>query len=415
MTEDIKRRDFLKNISTAGLLGLMPAAAFAVPAAEALPGADAPEGLPEGPNTFLTAPYLQHLSVDSVNIMWINSRRSFNWVELYEEGKPPRKFFSEKNGLIQANNRINNIPLEGLKPGTPYQYKVVSTEITVFKPYSITFGETIEQGPFEFKTLSGEEKEVRFAVFNDLHERPQNISELLGKLAPEKDYDFVVYNGDSFNWVDDEPMIIKNLLEPSASLFASSTPFIMVQGNHEPRGKYARQMFDYFNYPGGNCYFAFSQGPVRFVVLDSGEDKEDSSEEYSGLVSYDRYREKQARWLEKEIESREFKKAAFRVALIHISPWHSGDWHGTLHCRKVFGPLMNKGKFDLQLSGHTHRYKTHDANEDHHFPIMIGGGPGFEGRGVRTLIKGRAGNEELHVQMLLDDGSIAGEYRLTQR
>ncbi|HYH56053.1 MAG TPA: metallophosphoesterase [Anseongella sp.] len=357
------------------------------------------------------------MSTDSVNVMWINSRNSFNWVELYEEGRPAKKFFLEKNGLIQANNRVNNIAIPGLEPGATYSYSVVSTEIKVFAPYNITFGETIEKGPFPFRTLSGKEEEVRFAVFNDMHEQPQNISELLGKLAPQKDYDFVVYNGDTFNWVDDEQMIIKNLLAPSAGLFGSSTPFVMVQGNHEPRGKYARQMFDYFNYPEGNCYFAFTQGPVRFVVLDSGEDKEDAAGEYFGLVAFDNYRLKQAKWLEKEIESREFKNAAFRVAFIHISPWHSGDWHGTLHCREVFGPLLNKGKFDLQLSGHTHRYKTHDADEDHHFPIMIGGGPGFAGRGggARTLIKGRASRQELHVQMLLDDGTVAGEYDLRRR
>src|SRR5690606_40943005 len=65
---------------------------------------------------------------------------------------------------------------------------------------------------------------------------------------------------------------------------------------------------------------------------------------------FDQYREKQREWLKREIESPEFKSAAFRVVLIHISPWHSGDWHGTLHCREMFGPLLNQGKVNLQRS-----------------------------------------------------------------
>ena len=43
------------------------------------------------------------------------------------------------------------------------------------------------------------------------------------------------------------------------------------------------------------------------------------------------------------------KKPPFRVVLIHISPYHSGDWHGTMHCREVFGPMLNKAKIDFRF------------------------------------------------------------------
>ncbi len=122
---------------------------------------------------------------------------------------------------------------------------------------------------------------------------------------------------------------------------------------------------------------------MRFVVLDSGEDKMDDSVEYGGLSAFDRYREVQKNGWKKRWNLRNSKGGFPRTADPHI-PYHSGDWHGTLHCRTQFGPVLNKAKIDLQISGHTHRYMTHEPDADHNWPIVIGGGP-LEGK--RTLIK----------------------------
>lgn len=400
----LKRRAFLGNLSKAGLLSCLPISQIKAITKE-----------PRETNAFLTLPYLQNMTPDAVSFMWVTSQKSLNWVELGEPGGEKKKLQSARNGLVQAYNRINKIRATDLKPGTTYEYTVFSKEIQVFEPYKVVYGATIRQGPFTFTTPAEKPDEVSLVVFNDMHNHPNNITELMGKLAKEDEYDFVVFNGDSFNWVDGEEPIIKDLLTPAGKAFSTKRPFLMVQGNHEPRGNYAREMFDYFDYPGDSCYYAFTQGPVRFVVMDSGEDKDDTSVEYSGLVSFDDYRRKQAEWLEKEIHSKEFKQAAFRVVFIHIPVWHSGDWHGTMHCRELFNPLFNKGKIDIAISGHTHRYKTWDADpKTHNYPMVIGGGPGFVGRGggTRTIIKLHATKKHLSLKMLIDDGTVVGSYDL---
>ncbi|EOR93490.1 putative purple acid phosphatase [Arcticibacter svalbardensis MN12-7] len=406
--DHLKRRTFIEHVSKAGLFMFLPFST--TPQNEPKGASESTKG-----NSFLVEPYLQNMTSDGITIMWINTNSSVNWVEIVQPGKSNQTIYQEKNGLRAANNRITKVRIDGLLQGTTYQYYVVSKEIEVFDPYKIIYGETIRKGPFTFKTLSKETDEVSFVVLNDLHDHPENITELMGKLSKKGDYDFVVFNGDAFNWVDGEDQIVKDLLAPSNTVFSTNYPFLMVQGNHEPRGKFARQMFDYFDYPSDSCYYAFSQGPVRFIIMDSGEDKADDHIEYSGLVSFDKYREKQARWLEKEIQSKEFKDATFRVVFIHIPVFHSGDGHGTLHCRELFNPLFNKGKIDLSISGHTHRYGTFDADpKTHNYPIVIGGGPGFAGKGggTRTIIKVKATEKTLALQMLIDDGTVVGEYNL---
>ncbi|GAA4470198.1 metallophosphoesterase [Nibrella saemangeumensis] len=394
-------------MSRLGTLSLLPASTALADTA--------PAETVEEKNHFVVGPYLQNIAANEVTIMWLTHKNSFSWVEYGAGTYTSKREFGYTNGLIEANNRINKITLSNLKPGTPHKYRIVSTEVLGYKGSKVEFGETITSPMYEFKTPADNEEEFKMVIFNDIHDRPQIIPQLLyrhGYTGNKRDYDFVVFNGDCFDHVSDERQMVDHLIKPTVDIFATELPFILIQGNHECRGSFSRHIPAYYAYPEGKYYYAFTRGPVRFVILDSGEDKTDNSVEYGGLSAFDRYRETQKKWLEKEIESSEFKKAAFRVVLIHISPYHSGDWHGPMHCQEVFGPLLNKGRIDLQISGHTHRYKTHDPDASHNYPIVIGGGP-LEGN--RTLIKLHATTKELNLKMIRDDGEVVGKYTLPRK
>jgi hypothetical protein len=396
------RRSFLEKMSQIGALSLLPVSATLAATVEEK-------------NRFEAGPYLQNIGTHEVTIMWITHKYCFSWVEYGAGTYTSKREFGYNNGLIEANNRINKITLTDLKPGADHKYKIVSTEILGYKGSKVEFGETISSPLYGFKTPAENEEEFKMVVFNDIHDRPQIIPQLLyrhGYTGNKRDYDFVVFNGDCFDWVTEESQMIDHLIKPAVDIFATEMPFILTQGNHECRGSFSRHIPNYYAYPEGKFYYAFTRGPVRFVVLDSGEDKADDSVEYGGLSAFDRYRETQKKWLEKEIESAEFKKAPFRIVLIHISPYHSGDWHGPMHCQEVFGPLLNKAKIDLQLSGHTHRYGTHDPDSSHNYPIVIGGGP-LEGN--RTLIKLHATSKTLDLKMIRDDGEVVGKYTIPKK
>jgi len=398
------RRSFLEKMAQMGGLSLLSATPTLASSSSA-----------EEKNHVVAGPYLQNMGTSEVTVMWITHKNCFSWVEYGAGTFTYKRAFGYTNGLIEANNRINKITLTDLKPGADHKYRIVSTEIIGYKGSKVEFGETITSPMYTFKTPAENEEEFKLVVFNDIHDRPQIIPQLLyrhGYTGNKPDYDFVVFNGDCFDWVTEERQMVDHLIKPTVDIFATEKPFILTQGNHECRGSFSRHIPDYYAYPEGKYYYAFTRGPVRFIVLDSGEDKTDDSVEYGGLSAFDRYRETQRKWLEKEIESTEFKKAPFRVVLIHISPYHSGDWHGTLHCREQFGPLLNKAKIDLQISGHTHRYATHEPDATHNYPIVIGGGP-LEGQ--RTLIKLHATAKELRLNMIRDDGEVVGKFTLPKK
>ncbi|WP_207436044.1 purple acid phosphatase family protein [Sabulibacter ruber] len=395
----LDRRGFIGDLSKITLVGALGAS---TPVSQAIA---APVSAAKF--EFSTAPYLQNLTEQDVHIMFLTNQNAFSWVE-YGEERLNQKAFAHSDGFIQANNQLNSVQLKGLKPGTKYQYRVVSKQIVKFDPYDLQYGEEIASQVFRFETRDPEAASVSCLILNDIHDRPHSFGHLLS-LNKERPYEFVALNGDMFDYQTDERQIIDHLLKPCTNVFASEFPFLMIRGNHETRGKFARNFKDYFAYEDNEYYFSFKQGPVHWIVIDSGEDKEDNHPEYGHIVDFDRFRERQAEWLEKELQQKKFKNCKYRVVLMHIPPFHAGNWHGTMHCRQLFHPLFEKHKVDMVISGHTHRYGIHPPSQEHAYPIIIGGGPK---EGNRTVIQFEANREFLIVNMIKDSGETVGTYRV---
>ncbi|HTN37939.1 MAG TPA: metallophosphoesterase family protein [Arachidicoccus sp.] len=362
--------------------------------------------------SFICPPYLQSPTSNSMAILWMVNRPSFSWVEYgLTKDRLDHKAVSIQAGLVDANNTMNKIPIRSLIPATKYYYRVCSKEILDFQPYNIVWGEEIKSDIFEFKTWPEHAKSVSWLVFNDIHDRPESFP-LLYRLADQPDSDFVFLNGDMFNYDTDQQQFVDHLIKPLTALFASESPFFYSRGNHETRGRFARHHGLYFDNPtmDNKFFYSYILGPVHFIVLDTGEDKTDADKAYNGLVAFDDYRQAQAEWLEKQMQTEAFKKAPFRVVIMHIPTYESGDWHGTMHSRELFNPLFNKGKIDLLISGHTHKYGTYSADPlTHHYPIVIGGGPKD---GKRTVIKVKATHKKLELKVLRDDGEVVKEVHL---
>jgi len=356
-----------------------------------------------------SGPYLQFPTTDSITIRWLTNLPCYSWVE-YGEAKDAldQKAQGSSLGLVQAYNKVNAITLDELKPGHQYYYRICSKEIVKFDPYNVIYGEVFNSDIHSFTTLDHKADDVSFLVFNDIHDRPESFPLLMKYQGTDKK-DFIFLNGDMFNYQTDEDQLVSHLLKPFGNTFAD-VPFFFSRGNHETRGKFARHLAGYFNSDDPKFYFSFQSGPMYAIVLDSGEDKNDTDKEYFGIADFDAYRVQQAQWLKKEVQKPEFKKAKYKIVFSHIPLYYSGDWHGTMHCREVWGPILNDAKIDLLISGHTHKYGIHPAVVgQHNYPIVIGGGPKD---GKRTIIKVKADNNGFNLHMLDDSGKLVGNIKV---
>jgi predicted phosphodiesterase len=324
-------------------------------------------------------PYLQQPTENSIMVLWFTNVNCVSSVEygtgenlktFPQWGSIPVSVRSSRHGLVEANTRFHKVMLTNLEPGKTYLYRVVSKEIKQFKPYEVIYGDSVVSEVYRFKKLEPGKKEFSFCVFQDIHENAGRLDTMLQSIFWEN-IDLVFYNGDTLDYFETEADIFDGFLDVSVQRFAKEIPLILVRGNHETRGKMARNLMDYFPTNSGRFYYSFNHGPVHFVILDSGEDKPDSHPVYAGLADFDEYRKKQGEWLKKDLQSKASLNAAFNVAVFHM-PLVNRKRHGIQQIVKYWSPVLNQAKTDLVLCGHMHRFSVSQPEPGKRtFPLII--------------------------------------------
>jgi len=323
-------------------------------------------------------PYLQELTQDGVTVMWTTNRPCVGRVE-YGIGSPSQTAQTVRHGMVNANTTHHAVRITGLKPGQKYAYRLVNTEIVKFGAYDTTLGEVIKGDTCSFTTLSPAPAEFSFIVTQDIHSQAEKYASLLDKVNIGN-ATFVVLNGDMDNDPKQEAQIYSGHLDLSVERFAKEKPFVFVSGNHEARGAFARKLFDIYPHSSGRYYYSFSHGGVYFMVLASGEDKQDSHPVYAGLNEFDAYREEQARWIEEELKSAAAKSAKYRIVFTHIPAYIALEaregkqlGHSVVMLSKLWAPLFVKGNVDLVISGHNHRHEWRQGDaKKGEYALLVG-------------------------------------------
>lgn len=317
----------------------------------------------------LQQPYLIAPSETGMTIAWLTDTDCQSIVVYGEDAKNLKDTAaSQINGLIPVDTK-HNIRITGLKPGTKYSYKVLSRRVVRLNPYWPDMGKWVESPVYSFTTFNKKKRDISFSYITDTHENVSGIKSLMS-LIDWKNTDFFVQTGDALNWAESENQLFKNWLTPIADGLGSKVPFIYARGNHDLRGPFARNWYDYIPTHNGKFYFATDHGPAHFIVLDTGEDKPDSTSVYAGLNNLTDYRREEFAWFKSHLETTpSVKDAPFRIILMHDPGW---GWMEEGESAK-WTQLANDSKINLILAGHYHRFRRINPGEGkgNQFPILV--------------------------------------------
>ncbi|MFC1639319.1 metallophosphoesterase [Gemmatimonadota bacterium] len=361
-------------------------------------------------------PYLQQVTDSSAMVVWLTNVEATSWVE-YGTGSNLRSFptygsvaetaRNSRHGLVDAYTTLHRILITDLEPGHEYRYRIFSKLVQGFRPYEVTYGGTIASEVYQFNTLDSDKESFSFTMLSDIHGDTTRLDSMLGQVFWDE-VDMMFYNGDVIDYYEDESQIVDGFLDVSVDHFASEIPLILIRGNHETRGRYARRWIEHFPTVSGRFYYSFDHGPVHFLVLDSGEDKEDAHPVYWGLADFDRYRAEQAEWLLGEVNSEAFTNAEFRVVLFHIPTFGARDAHGTLHVREMWNDILNDANVDLVLNGHTHRFLHREPTEgENRYPMVVSG--------TNTLTRVDVSSDSLSITVTSTEGDVVESFSIAGR
>lgn len=337
--------------------------------------------------TWLKAgPYLQELTHDGVTVVFEHSVPSLSWVEIREKGSSESSnHFQVVDGQIQVYKQVlgeNSVAptqnfavrIDSLKPNTQYEYRVRGRKVNSMNAngvsMSIATANNFTSPWYAFNTLNPEQTEHHLFITSDMHNKPDTLAALLKHL----DYntiDHFLYNGDMTDYVQtgtasQDPY--RGYINTSVELFARNKAFEMVRGNHDTRGDISRHFKDYFPRRSGTIYSASRWGDLMVVMIDCGEDKVDTHEEYYGMAAFYKYREQEAEWLKQVIKSDDFVSAKYRIVICHfpllVGNKRNDEFDGQPHLSSLILPLLKQCDIDLVVAGHYHpdTYVLNGAN-----------------------------------------------------
>lgn len=312
----------------------------------------------------LYGPYLSAPDATSIQISWETAGLVPSYLEYKVKGSKaaPKQAFSGKNHGILAHSTSHSVNLTGLEPGKEYEYEIFTLRPVLMTPDSSGIKHT-------FSVPKKGQKDFSFYCITDIHSDVGYIRRALA-LPEAAKADFIALLGDNLSHAAGSEALYRGIIDPiveATTINGKDKPMVFVRGNHEQLGVYAGEYFKVMRHPSGKTYYSFTYGSVFFLVLDSGSD---SNRDDEGIMFSNRAaREVQKQYIAEIVESEAYRKAAYRVVLMHIPPLQK---KGDLIYGLVYGltePLRNaEVKPDIMLCGHMHTYEKVNAGEDHYAP-----------------------------------------------
>ena len=303
-------------------------------------------------------------------VIWSTSLPGTGYVTYSFNGKE-YVVTDRQNSAVRTTDTVHSvrIPKEHLDNNT---YTYSSQQIGTRRAYVAVKGRTVTSKPVRFKGYSGQER-INALVLSDIHEDPAKAEKAVKNFDASPD--LLVLNGDLVSYMT-SVLKFKQVLSYAHRFSGGSIPVIYTRGNHENRGTYGPDAVDIFKTSTGGQYFTCGYGPIGFLCLDTGEDKDDSDWTYSGLVDSTSYVADETEWMRSLSPD---ENAEYRICIAHmpnLNNRYGNNWVTILRDLKI----------DLFVAGHKHRVNFEYRKGTTPFYQMLDGGKTNDNGFVATML-----------------------------
>lgn len=286
-------------------------------------------------------------------------------------------YYDESNGILRSHNAVHRISIPMEKLDRAGKYTICERVLIERKPY---FSETEDLCEYEYSFYPVRKRNARAYHISDTHNL---IAEPIMAAKTFGDFDFLILNGD----VPEDSGKIENfdvIYKIVSELTGGMKPAVFSRGNHDLRGIYAEKLVDYTPNDNGNSFYTFKLGSIWGIVLDCGEDKEDSHAEYGHTVCCHEFRKRQSMFIREIIENaeKEYQQEDIETRLVIVhNPFteQTGEpFNIENELYREWAKLLKEYiQPDVMVCGHIHKlYVSYPGDEHdnlgHPCPVIVG-------------------------------------------
>ena len=306
----------------------------------------------------ISAPFTTHPTVfiveDTYQIAFATDATGIAWVEIGGV-----KYEDASNGLLNWNSKYHKITVPQSALNSAGSYTICFRSLTDRIPIKPAPGTTASRTyPF---VAAPTDRDPIFYCSSDQH--GSNDYDLT--ISEYKEFDVYVFDGDYVSSLmkDEE---LKLLLDMTGSMTEGSKPTIFARGNHEIRGAMSHELHRVSGYSETTgAYYRVELPGIFALVLDAGEDKEDSHNDYAGTVDFETYRKEQTAWLRQIVADREWEKYPVRMVFCHV-PFTLSTRSSLKSVYAEWTELLDQMGISLVVSGHTHEQAFYEPAATEH-------------------------------------------------
>ncbi|MBO7148457.1 MAG: metallophosphoesterase [Clostridia bacterium] len=291
------------------------------------------------------------------------------------------RFYDSANGINRSETPVHRMIVPMKKLDNAGKYTLGYRKIINRKPY---FPELEDEvlAEYDFKPVRG----GRINIYHIADAHNEIVSPVRAGKHFGSELDLLVLNGD----IPNHSGTVENfdtVYEIVSQITEGSIPCVFSRGNHDLRGLCAEAFAEYTPSAKGSSFYTIRIGKIWAILLDCGEDKPDTNEEYGGTVDCHRFRLSETEFLKKVIENADNEYEAegveYKLVISHVPfarksvpPFDIEEEIFTEWCKL----LSEKVKPHLMLSGHLHQcFVSYPGDEYDSFgqpcPLIVGSKP----------------------------------------
>ena len=291
---------------------------------------------------------------DKYQIVFGTSADALGWVMVNDV-----KYTDTSAGSERSFTKVHKIevPMDILDEAGGYT--IYSQKFFYRGPFGAIKDAVISES-YSFKGVNIEDG-LNYYALADIHMETQGS---VKAASYNKDMDFLVLAGDVISLMNthDDAFYTGKVAH---EITGGSIPVVYARGNHEVKGDIAEEFYKYVGSKNTNFYYNFYFGKdkdVYGIVLDMGEDHDDDWWEYYETAHYDEYRTEQSRFLDKELESENYKNYKYKMVVSHIPLNYINTRGNHVEIKKTLTNQLNQMDIDIVLSGHQHDLWVFEPN-----------------------------------------------------